>query len=58
VLQPSFADRYAGRGIAQSLALDQFSREFDAVQPFFPCGLASGDCRFGRLGRNCVTRHH
>ncbi len=58
VLQPSFANRHSGRGIAQSLALDQLSGEFDAVQPFFPCGLASGNRRFGRLGRNCATRHH
>ena len=36
VLQHSFADRYAGRGMAQGLARDQFAGEFDTVQPFFP----------------------
>lgn len=58
VLQQSFADRNSCRGIAQRFALDQLSREFDAVQPSFPRKLASGNSRFGRLGRNCVTRHH
>ena len=58
VMQPSFADRNSGRGIAQSLTLDQLSREFDTVQPSFPREPGSGSCRFGRLGRSRVTRHH
>jgi len=33
VLQPSFADWYSGRRMAQRFALDQFAGECDAVQP-------------------------
>jgi len=33
MLQPSLADRHARWRIAQAFALDQSSRDFDAVQP-------------------------
>jgi len=36
VLQPSFADWHAGRGVAQGFAFNQPSGEFDTVQPLFP----------------------
>ena len=36
VLQAPFTDWYAGRGVAQCLAFNQQTGEFDAVQPSFP----------------------
>jgi len=36
VLQPRFADWNTGRCVAQGLALDQFSGDRNAVQPFIP----------------------